>query len=180
MSPTEIILPITEPETEWVRGRALQKMSPRRDHSRIQFAFAKALEAWAEGRGEVGLEWRFRIAVPGEARRPLVPDVSYVENERLRPLTDEEFQVPPFAPTIAVEVLSLGDDPADVSDKVGVYLRGGSLVVIVVDPKQRRITLHDVATTKTFAVGETLAHGFLVGLEIELDPFFATALDRPR
>jgi len=32
----EIVLPETKPETEWVRGRALQKMSPMRDHSLIQ------------------------------------------------------------------------------------------------------------------------------------------------
>ena len=58
----EIVLPATKPETEWVRGRALQKMSPQRDHSRLQGMLNSALMQWAEGRGEVGPEWRFRVA----------------------------------------------------------------------------------------------------------------------
>jgi Uma2 family endonuclease len=80
----EIVLPETKPETEWVRGRALQKVSPQRDHSRLQGAMTMRLDRWAAGRGEVGPEWRFRVAPPGEVRRPVVPDVAYVSNERLR------------------------------------------------------------------------------------------------
>ncbi|MFY9630380.1 MAG: Uma2 family endonuclease, partial [Candidatus Cybelea sp.] len=72
---------------------------------------------------EVGPEWRFRIAPPGEVRRPLVPDVAYVSNERLRPLNDEEVETPPLAPDVAVEILSPGDRRADLEDKIGVYLR---------------------------------------------------------
>ena len=102
----EIVLPITEPETEWVRGRALQKMSPTRDHSRLQMKIAFALDAWATGRGEVGPEWRFHVAAPGEPRRPLVPDVAFVSEERLRGLARNAIQAPKFAPTVVVEVLS--------------------------------------------------------------------------
>ncbi len=36
MSLHEIVLPETKPETEWVRGRALQKVSPRYRHARCQ------------------------------------------------------------------------------------------------------------------------------------------------
>ena len=113
----EIVLPETKPETEWVRGRALQKMSPKRDHSRLQGALYSALTRWAEGRGEVGPEWRFRVAPPGEVRRPLVPDVAYVSNERLRPLSYEELQLPPLAPDVAVEILSPGDRRIDIDDQ---------------------------------------------------------------
>lgn len=82
MSTTEIVLPITEPETEWVRGRAVRKVSPTRDHSRLQTELSSAMNVWSRGRGEVGTEWRFRIEPPGEPRRPLVPDISYVKVER--------------------------------------------------------------------------------------------------
>lgn len=180
MAIDEIVLPITEPETEWVRGRALQKMSPLRDHARVQLEIAKRIEAWSAGRGEVGTEWRFRIAVPGEARRPLVPDVSYVENDLLRPLSDDDLQTPPFAPTLAVEVLSPRDEAADVADKVDVYLRGGSRVVIVADPRKRTMTVHDGTTVSTFAGDETLATASLPGFQIAVGPFFARALDRAR
>ena len=33
------------------------------------------LRLWADGRGEVGTEWCFRLEPPGEDIRPLVPDV---------------------------------------------------------------------------------------------------------
>lgn len=180
MAVDEIVLPITEPETEWVRGRALQKMSPLRDHSRVQFEIGAYLKTWAAGRGEVGPEWRFRIAVPGEVRRPLVPDVAYVDHDLLRPLSDDDIQAPPFAPTIAVEVLSPRDEAADVADKVDVYLRGGSRVVIVADPRKRTMTVHDGTTATTFAGDETLVTARLPGFAIPLGPFFATALDRAR
>lgn len=120
MALEEIVLPITDPETEWVRGRALQKMSPKRNHARVQLAFGSALANWARGRGEVGTEWRFRIAVPGEARRPLVPDIAFVAFDRLRGLGEDDVQTPAFAPNVAVEVLSPGDDPRDTADKVDV------------------------------------------------------------
>ncbi len=157
----EIVLPETEPETEWVRGRPLQKVSPQRTHSLLQGALSMHLGTWAEGRGEVGPEWRFRVAPPGEMRRPLVPDVGYVSNERLRPLSDSEIELPPLAPDVAVEILSPGDRRADVDDKISVYLRSGSSLVIVVDPRQRSVELHDAAGTRLLDEGGTIEHAAL-------------------
>jgi Uma2 family endonuclease len=177
MSLEEIVLPITKPETEWVRGRALVKMSPTRDHSRVQTQFAIALSSWADGRGEVGTEWRFRIAVPGEVRRPLVPDVSFVEADALRGVSHEDIQLPAFAPTVAVEVLSRGDLMADVASKIDVYLRGGSRLVIVIDPRERTLVAHDAETVSKFASGDVFAHPALPDFRLELGRFFARALD---
>jgi Uma2 family endonuclease len=143
MAPHEIVLPAIKPGTELVRGRPLQKVSPQRTHSRLQGALTMRLDRWAAGRGEVGPEWRFRVAPPGEVRRPLVPDVAYVSNRRLRTLNDAEVEIPPLAPDVAVEILSLDDRRADIDDKIGVYLRAGSSLVIVVDPQQRAVELHD-------------------------------------
>ena len=173
----EIVLPITKPETEWVRGRALVKMSPTRDHSRVQTQVAIALSSWADGRGEVGTEWRFRIAVPGEVRRPLVPDVSFVEADALRGVSHEDIQVPAFAPTVAVEVLSRGDLMADVASKIDVYLRGGSRLAIVIDPRERTLVAHDAETVSEFASCDGFTHPALPDFRLELGPFFARALD---
>jgi Uma2 family endonuclease len=173
----EIILPETKPETEWVRGRALQKMSPMRDHALVQGEFIKRLGPWARGRGEVGPEWRFRIALPGEVRRPLVPDVSYVAAERLRALTHEEKQAPPFAPTLAIEILSLGDRRADVESKIDVYLRGGSSVVLVVDTRKRTILVCDADGRTELGENDTLHHPALPDFTLSVSEFFATALD---
>src|SRR5665213_2673333 len=91
----EIVLPETRPETEWLRGRAVQKVSPLRPHSRLQTWWVRRLSDWAEKRGEVGSEWRFRVAPRGEAIRPLVPDVAYLSYERMGDATADELAAPP-------------------------------------------------------------------------------------
>jgi len=173
MSIHEIILPETKPETEWVRGRALQKVSPQRTHSRLQGALTMELSTWAAGRGEVGPEWRFRVAPSGEVRRPLVPDVAYVSNERLRPLSDEELEVPPLAPDVAVEILSPDDRRIDVDDKIDVYLRAGSALVIVVDPRRRVVELHDTSATTHLEEGASIVHAALPGFSYPVRDLFA-------
>jgi Uma2 family endonuclease len=173
MAQYEIVLPETKPETEWVRGRPLQKVSPQRTHSRLQGALTMRLDRWAAGRGEVGPEWRFRVAPPGEVRRPLVPDVAYVSNERLRPLSDKELEVPPLAPDVAVEILSPDDRRADIDDKIGVYLRAGSSLVIVVDPQQRAVELHDRAETVRIDEAGAIAHSALPGFSYPVRELFA-------
>lgn len=180
MPTDEIVLPITTPETEWVRGRALRKMSPTRDHSRLQMKFAVALDAWSPGRGEVGTEWRFRIAPPGEPHRPLVPDVAFVAFERMRDLGHDEIQAPLFAPTVAVEILSPGDDRRDVASKIDVYLRGGCALAIVVDPVARTIALHDTTSSTLLPEGDVLRHSALPGFNLPIAIFFADALNLPR
>lgn len=168
----EIVLPETKPETEWVCGRPLQKVSPQRDHSRLQTALAVQLERWAAERGEVGTEWRFRVAPPGEIRRPLVPDVAYASNERLRPLSYEELQVPPLAPDVAVEILSPDDRRPDVDDKISTYLRAGSLLVIVVDPSARVVELHDAFKIARLGERDVIEHGALPGFHYSVSELF--------
>ena len=93
MRTTEIVVPEGKPAFEWVRGRALQKMSPSRKHSMLQRAFAFLLYEWAAGRGWIGTEWRFRVTPPGEEQRPLVPDVAYIAADRLATVSEVEARV---------------------------------------------------------------------------------------
>jgi Uma2 family endonuclease len=175
----EIVLPTTEPETEWILGAPLQKVSPRRDHARLQCAFATALSVWAEGRGEVGTEWRFRVAPPGEPRRPLVPDIAYVTNERLAPLDGDDLQFPPLAPDVAVEILSPDDPPRRVAHKVEVYLAAGSSLAVVVDPSGRMVTLHDRKGSSVLRGDDAIQHAALPGFRLALPALFRV-LDRQR
>jgi len=178
MQTGEIFLPTTKPETEWVRGRALQKMSPTRMHALLQTAVMIVLREWAGERGDVLTEWRFRIAVPEEPRRPLVPDVAFVRYDRLRGLSDEDVEVPPFAPDVAIEILSSGDRAIDVDSKIDVYLRGGGSLVLVIDPKRRTIRAVDSETDRTLASEETFTHAALPGFMLGVGPFFESALRR--
>jgi len=179
MSLHEIVLPQTEPETEWILGHAVQKVSPFRNHARLQLTLGAALLAWADGRGEAGSEWRFRVAPPGEVRRPLVPDLAYVSNERLAGLTGRDLQLPPFAPDVAIEVLSPDDVPRHVAHKISVYLASGSNLVIVVDPHDRSVSLHDHDGERVLRGDDVLQHDALPGFALAL-PVLFRAIDPPR
>lgn len=168
----EIVLPETKPETEWVRGRPLQKVSPQRTHSWLQGALVIELSRWATGRGRVGPEWRFRVAPPGEIRRPLVPDVAYVSNERLHALSDADLEVPPLSPDVAVEILSPDDRRIDVNDKIETYLRAGSSLVVVVEPQQRAVELHDPSAVTRLDENDAIEHAALPGFSYSVRDLF--------
>jgi Uma2 family endonuclease len=179
MSIHEIVLPDTEPETEWILGRAVQKVSPFRTHAKLQLRLGTALSVWAEARGDVGTEWRFRPAPPGEIRRPLVPDVSYVAKQRLIGLEGRDLEAPPFAPDVAVEILSPGERAARVEHKIGVYLADGASLVMIVDPSDRSVRLHDAQGVRVLRGGDVIAHPALPGFSLALPTLFAAA-DPPR
>jgi Uma2 family endonuclease len=171
----EIVLPETKPETEWVRGRALQKVSPTYRHSRLQSLMWQAMDTWAVGRGRVGVEWRFRVAPPGEIARPLVPDVAFLSYERLPVEADGIAQTPLDAPTAAIEVLSRDDRRRDVAHKIRTYLSAGTDVVIVVDPKKEAVVAHDAQETRTFAIGDIFTHAALPGFMLDVRDYFVRA-----
>jgi Uma2 family endonuclease len=173
----EIVLPETKPETEWVRGRALQKVSPTYDHAALQTLIGMALRQWADeqARGRVGTEWRFRVAPPNAVVRPLVPDVAFLSYADLpADAPREAVQVPLGAPTIAVEILSPDDRNDDLEDKIAVYLAAGTSAVLIVDPTTQTITVHDSAT-RVWRESETLTHPALPGFALDVAALFARA-----
>jgi Uma2 family endonuclease len=172
---SEIILREAKPAFEWILGRAMRKMSPRTRHSLVQGRLAGWLLAWAGERGLVGTEWRCRLAPWGEIRRPLVPDVAYLSNERFATLTTElDREEPPFAQDIVVEVLSPGDRMVNVMHKRDVYLATGARLVMLVDPRARNITsFDDAGGERCFECGETFTADAFPGLAIALDDLFA-------
>jgi len=169
----EIVLPEAKPALEWVDGRVVQKVSPKRRHAILQAAIASTLRAWASGRGEVGSEWRFRLAPPSEVRRPLVPDVAFLSTERSRHLTGEDRETPPVAPDLAVEILSPDDRRADVDEKRRVYMASGVRLLLHVDPETERIEAYrpngafeEVSARATYEPAD------FPGLALPFDAFF--------
>jgi Uma2 family endonuclease len=169
----EITVPETEPETEWILGEAVQKVSPRRTHAVLQLAVAAELRAWARGRGIVGTEWRFRITPPGERPRPLVPDVAFLSNERKSGLTGELLEVPFVAPDLVVEILSPGDRADRVASKRETYLAAGVRLVVTVDPETRTLQADETGTRMTFGSGEAFSNATFPGLIIDIDRLFS-------
>jgi Uma2 family endonuclease len=175
MSPREIVLPETKPETEWVRGRALRKVSPTYRHAVLQGLIFAALYDWAQaGRfGRAGTEWRFRVTPPNGVTRPLVPDVAYLSYLAIPvDAPPDVFQVPLASPTVAVEILSPDDRPRDVADKIDTYLAAGSAAVIVIDPDEEQISIHDSAPTRTLRVSDVLSHPALPGFALDVTTLF--------
>jgi Uma2 family endonuclease len=175
MSLFEIEVPQTKPETEWVRGRPLQKMSPTYDQAVLQRVFTKALADWAEAGeyGRVAPGWRFRVAPPDDIVRPLVPDVAYLSYDALpEDAPREALQVPLGTPTVAVEIVSPEDRRLDINDKIDTYLEAGAEAVIVIDVKSETIEVHD-GITSVLAAGDTLTHCALPGFSLDVGALFA-------
>lgn len=169
----EITLPETKPATEWVNGRALQKVSPQRQHARAQARICAALLGWVArtGFGEVGTEWEFRVTPPGEITRPLIPDVSYISYDRL-PEDERAAEIPYMAPDVAVEVRSPDDQLRDINEKIRVYLAAGAKLVLLADPQKREFVAYDPTAEHTFSHGEVFAHDALPGFSMRVPDAF--------
>ncbi len=170
----EITVPETKPATEWVNGRALQKVSPRERHARAQLAIAAALRAWAAttGSGRVGTEWEFRVTPPHEMTRPLVPDVAFLSYDRLGYDDDDMAQIPYMAPDVAVEIISPGDHRRDIEEKVRVYLASGASLVLLVDPLEKTLTANDSNGERRYSRDDIFAHEALPSFSIRVDSLF--------
>jgi len=167
-------VPETKPATEWVNGRALQKVSPQRKHALAQSVFGSALYTWAmeTGLGRVGTEWEFRIAPVGEQLRPLVPDVAYLSYGRVPYEKAAEADIPRVAPDAVVEVRSPGDRQADIEEKVRVYLAAGTSVVFLVDTDERTVTARGREGMHTFHNSDELRHQAMPGFSLKTNLLF--------
>jgi Uma2 family endonuclease len=140
-----------KPYVEQIYEQRESKVSPKWRHGRAQIRVGAALDRWAVERGEVGTELRCYLVIDEERPSSLVPDVAYYSFDRLPiDLPDDVRERPRIAPDIAVEIISPDDRPRMLARKVELYLRHGSIVVIVVDPIGRTVAFHQragVATT---------------------------------
>jgi Uma2 family endonuclease len=176
----EIRLPEAKPAYEWVNGRALQKVSPKRLHSIAQGEFSAALQAWARAKrsGVAGPEWRFRLAPQGEVRRPLVPDVAYVSFKRLPYAVLQRTDEPLIAPDAVVEVRSPRERRADIEEKLRIYFATGASVVFLVDPQRKTVTVCDRSGRHVLRASDVVRHAALPGFTLAVRRLFE--MPKPR
>ncbi len=137
-------------------------------HGQVGVRLSAALHAFVSGRhlGHV-FESSTGFRLPGGNVRS--PDVCFVqaarfENDRV----PEGF--PDLAPDLVVEVVSPGDSPRHVLDKVGEYLQAGTRLVWVIDPKRERAAVYRSLTAvrelrpEDALDGEDVVPGFSVPL----------------
>lgn len=78
-----------------------------------------------------------------------------------------------------VEIRSPGWNRRRLAHKIGVYLAGGSELVIVVDPRARTAHLHDANGERVVRGGEAIEHAAMPEFSLGLPALFAV-LERPR
>jgi Uma2 family endonuclease len=150
-------------------------VSPTYSHAVLQRLVAAALGDWADlgEHGRVGTEWRFRVAPPHEIVRPLVPDIAFLAfTDVAANAPAEDVEVPLGAPTVAIEIVSPDDRSADVADKIATYLRAGTALVLVLDPRAQTLGAYD-GDTRFFRNGERFEHPVLPGFSLDLAALFA-------
>ncbi|KAF0247418.1 MAG: hypothetical protein FD167_3181 [bacterium] len=84
------------------------------------------------------------------------PDLAFVSKVRI-PETGVPKSYWPFAPDLAVEVVSPNDTYYEVEDKITLWLHFGTLIVIVINPRKRNVKVYRSLTDiSIFDVGDTL------------------------
>jgi len=101
------------------------------------------------------------VLSPGQPAR--MPDAAFIKRERMAAWSDSDV---PFAPDLAVEVMSRSDDWSEVVRKAQSYLQAGSSLVWVVDPYAQNIFVFKPSTHVLMLTpqaelnGDTLLPGF--------------------
>ena len=138
--------PGTEHRCELVKGRLIRMSPVSYEHSRIVGRFAAMLDHHAHARrlGDVLPELGCKLELNPDTVR--APDIAFIRRERVLTAPRGFWN---GAPDLAVEVLSPGDRPSEVREKADEYLTHGVIVVLLVDPDDRAVTVHRRLTPPT-------------------------------
>lgn len=139
-------LPADGRRYELIRGELRQMAPAGPTHGRLAMRLAAHLFQHVEAHhlGTVyAAETGFQLAQDPDTVR--ASDVAFVSRQRLEAVGEIEGYWP-GAPDVAVEVISPSDRYTDVEDKVVEWLEAGSRMVIVVNPRQRAVTVYHSRT----------------------------------
>ncbi len=135
---------------EVVNGKLVKMSPPRVRHVRIGKDLFRMWDAFVE-KQQLGTVWPDGMPYvldtekrTGWVKGARMPDVSFVSRQGMEAHSAEHGEDGPLflAPDLAVEIVSPGDSYTDVNEKVRDYLRYGTRMVIVIDPKARTIRVH--------------------------------------
>ncbi len=152
---------------ELVKGVYVERSPASAFHGDVTVALTLMLGEYVrqKGLGKVAAaETGFLLARQPDTVR--APDVGFISTERLPASGVPAEGYWPFAPDLAVEVVSPGDNPDEIQAKVEDYLTAGTRMVWVVYPKTRRVavyrSLRDIKVLRGDEVlsGEDVLPGF--------------------
>jgi Uma2 family endonuclease len=126
---------------ELIRGEVISMALPGGRHGKISLKIGRLIGDFVEANqlGDAYVETGFLIERNPDTVRG--PDVAFVRAEQLARVTNPE-KYPPFAPDLAVEVVSPNDRPKEVEEKAKAWLAAGSREVWVDDPVVRTVTIY--------------------------------------
>lgn len=157
---------------ELVNGELITMSPAGEEHGDISLTIGAALRQYVRERrlGKVyGADTGFVLSRDPDTVR--APDASFVRAERVRRRKDYIAG----APDLAIEVISPNDAYAEVDEKVREYLRAGTQMVIVVNPRYQTATVHTPSGAKNLSIDDTLDGGDVVpGWRLPLREIFDT------
>lgn len=106
--------------------------------------------------------------------RALMPDLSFIQTERLVGVESRDFAYLP--PDMAIEIISSSERPSEVLTKVGAYLEFGVQEIWVIYPTSQKVVIYrpDQGHPNVYGVGDEIAmQGPLKGLAIPVKDIFA-------
>jgi Uma2 family endonuclease len=156
-------LGIRDSRTELVQGEVVQMSPAGGEHGVVAMRIGARLLHFveAEALGVVcAAETGFLVSRDPDTVR--APDAAFISRERLgsAPLPKKFW---PFAPDLAVEVVSPSDTAESIQERIRDWLAGGARRVWLVYPGTRTVHVHSTPTdVKIFQSGEILADGDLL------------------
>jgi Uma2 family endonuclease len=139
----EELLRMGEGKRELVLGEVVELTPPGIRHGRIQTQVAHLLKGFVDEAGTddyVTTESGYKLTFGPDTVR--APDVAVVCAARTADYEDEIGYLP-FAPDLAVEVVSPSDSFTDVETKARMWIAHGARLVWVVEPDSRRVLVYE-------------------------------------
>ena len=166
-------LPEDDYRYELVEGELIRMSPTKPTHGKIAMKIARILGNYieAKGLGEIyGTDVGFIIKRDPDTVR--APDIAFVSRERIPEDLGEAFF--PYAPDLAVEILSPDESAMEVQDRVENYFQGGSKMVWIVNPKTRTVTVYRSLTDiQVLAANDQLTgNDLILGLSFQVASIF--------
>ena len=161
--------------SELSRGRLVREPRPGALHSHIVMELAVLLRDFtrAHDLGMVVVEGGFRLSADPPTVRG--PDIAFIAKERLPAFPPAGWW--PFAPDLAVEIISPAGRLSDLHEKIFEYFEAGTRAVWVVDTRNRSVTVYNSLTDIAIVRAPAVLTGGMVlpGLKLSLDAFLPPA-----
>ena len=132
-----------QPRCELVKGKLVEQMAASKEHEKTAglVLIRVGNHVLLNDLGDVYTSNRGYVTGPYSPATARMPDVSFVSNARLgRP--DLAGMLYDGAPDLAVEILSPGNSPAEIAQKVAEYRAAGGKAVWVIDYLARTLAVH--------------------------------------